>query len=144
ARADQFSYCVALWQCLYGVRPFGGESPLAVLYAIAHGQFREPPPGRTVPSWVRRALERGLASDPAARWPDMPSLLAALADDPKLKRRPWVLGGASLALAAAAAVAAIVLQEPAPPAPCERAGDELRELWTDARRADLQATFESS
>ncbi|HLT40630.1 MAG TPA: serine/threonine-protein kinase, partial [Enhygromyxa sp.] len=144
ARADQFSFCVALWQCLYGVRPFGGDSPLAVLFAIAHGQFREPPPGRTVPGWIRRALERGLTSDPTARWPDMSSLLAALADDPKSKRRPWLLGGASLVLAVAAAAAAIVLQEPPPPAPCVRAGDELRELWTESRRAELEAAFASS
>ncbi|MFO7565836.1 MAG: serine/threonine-protein kinase [Enhygromyxa sp.] len=144
ARADQFSFCIALWQCLYGVRPFVGDSPLAVLFAIAHGHFRDPPPGRAVPSWVRRALERGLASDPAARWPDMPSLLAALADDPKAKRRPWVLGGASLGLAAAAAVAAIALQAPPEPAPCEQAGHELRERWSDARRAELEAAFTAS
>ena len=144
ARADQFSYCVALWQCLYGVRPFSGDSPLAVLFAIAQAKFREPPPGRTVPSWIRRALERGLASEPAARWPDMPSLLAALADDPQSRRRPWLLGAGSLLVAAAAATAAIVLQEPPPPALCERAGDELRELWSDARRAELEAAFKSS
>jgi tetratricopeptide (TPR) repeat protein len=144
ARADQFSYCVAAWQCLYGVRPFTGDSPLAVLFAIAQGKFSEPPPGRTVPSWVRRALERGLASDPETRWPDMPSLLAALADDPKSKRRPWLLGVGSLLVAASAVVAAIMLQDPPPPPPCEQAGDELRELWTDTRRSELEAAFTTS
>jgi serine/threonine protein kinase len=144
ARADQFSYCVALWQCLYGVRPFTGDSPLAVLFAIAQGKFSEPPPGRAVPSWIRRALERGLASDPAARWPDMRALLAALADDPKAKRRPWLLGGFTLLFAASAAAAAVLLEKPAMPPPCEQAGDELRALWTDDRRAELEAAFTAS
>ncbi len=144
ARADQFSFCVALWQCLYGVRPFAGDSPLAVLFAISHAKFHEPPPGRTVPSWVRRALERGLASDPAARWPDMQRLLAALSDDPKAKRRPWLLGVASLAVAVAAGAAALALEQPAPPAPCARAGEELRALWTPERRAELEGRFGAS
>jgi serine/threonine protein kinase len=87
-RADQFAYCVVLWQCLYGGRPFAGDTPLAVLFAISHATFQEGAPGRVVPTWIRRALERGLAADPAARWPDMPGLLRALADDPKARRRP--------------------------------------------------------
>jgi eukaryotic-like serine/threonine-protein kinase len=146
ARADQFAFCVAVWECLYGERPFAGDSPLAVLFSINQGKFSEPPPGRAVPSWVRRALERGLALEPSDRWPDMPSLLAALADDPKSKRRPWVVGGAALALAGAVVVAALLLRtSPAPaPPPCEHAGDELRELWTSERRAAVEAAFGSS
>jgi len=148
ARADQFSYCVAAWQCLYGVRPFAGDSPISMFYAISQANFREPPPGRTVPSWIRRALERGLALDPAARWPDMPSLLTALSHDPTAwpaaKRRRLLVGGAFVAVAMIAATAAIVRRAEPPPSPCARAGDELRELWTSERRAGLEAAFAAS
>jgi serine/threonine protein kinase/tetratricopeptide (TPR) repeat protein len=142
--ADQFAYCVVLWQCLYGERPFGGDTPLAVLFAISHATFRDAAPGRVVPTWIRRALERGLAADPAARWPDMPSLLRALADDPKLRRRPYVLGGAVLASMAALVTTVVLLQPDPPPPPCEQAGAELHELWSDERKASLAATFTAS
>jgi serine/threonine protein kinase/tetratricopeptide (TPR) repeat protein len=142
--ADQFAYCVVLWQCLYGERPFGGDTPLAVLFAISHATFRDAVPGRVVPTWIRRALERGLAADPAARWPDMPSLLRALAEDPKLRRRPYVFGGALLASMAALVTTVILLQPDPPPPPCQQAGDELHELWSDARKASLAATFTAS
>lgn len=74
----------------------------------------------------------------------MSALLHALGDDPHARRRPWVLGGASLAVALVAASAAILL-EPAPaPRPCAQAGDEINALWSPARRAELAQTFAAS
>jgi tetratricopeptide (TPR) repeat protein len=143
-RADQFAYCVVLWQCLYGQRPFAGDTPLAVLFAISHSSFQDAAHGRVVPTWIRRALERGLAADPAARWPDMSSLLHALADDPKLRRRPYVFGAALLAKLAGLVTTVILVQPDPPPPPCEQAGDELHELWSDARKASLASTFAAS
>jgi serine/threonine protein kinase/tetratricopeptide (TPR) repeat protein len=142
--ADQFAYCVVLWQCLYGERPFAGDTPLAVLFSISHAKFRDAAPGRVVPTWIRRALERGLAAEPAARWPDMPSLLRALTDDPKVRRRPYVFGGVLLASLAALVTTVILLQPDPPPPPCEQAGVELHELWSDERKASLAATFAAS
>ena len=143
-RSDQFSFCVAVWQCLYGVRPFAGDSPLAILFAISEGRFAEPPPGRAVPTWLRRVLERGLAAEPSERWSDMWALLDALTLDPVQRRRPWLLGGASLIVAVVAAAAAIVLEGPPPVGPCVQAGEELRELWSDPARARLAERFAAS
>ncbi len=143
-RADQFSYCVVLWQCLYGDRPFGGDTPLAVLFAITHASFRDTPQGRGVPTSIRRALERGLSADPAARWPDMPSLLRALTDDPRARRRPYLFGGLALATVAAATATIVALQPDPPPPPCEHAGEEIQQLWSDAREAELAAKFTAS
>jgi tetratricopeptide (TPR) repeat protein/predicted Ser/Thr protein kinase len=78
ARSDQFSFCVALYEGLYGRRPFGGTTLKQQAQEIASGKLPPPPADTQVPSWVFAVLERGLAADPDARWPSMDALLAAL------------------------------------------------------------------
>jgi tetratricopeptide (TPR) repeat protein len=77
ARADQFSYCVALYEALYRTRPFAGDTVAALVDEIRAGRIRTMAP--TTPPWLRGALARGLATDPAARFPAMEALLDAFA-----------------------------------------------------------------
>jgi serine/threonine protein kinase len=81
--ADQFAFCTTLWEALHGERPFGGYSASAYFTNVTTGKLRSPPQGVVVPGWLRRACERGLAVDPAARWPSMEALLEALAQGPR-------------------------------------------------------------
>jgi len=76
--ADQFAFCVSLWEALYRQRPYGGESFFAIADAIIEGRRREPPRRSRVPQWLRHQLERGLAVEPKRRHPSMRSLLASL------------------------------------------------------------------
>ncbi|HKV12684.1 MAG TPA: serine/threonine-protein kinase, partial [Thermoanaerobaculia bacterium] len=99
ARSDQFSFCVALWEALYGERPFPGETTGEVVKAVERGAVRDVPAGSRVPDRLRQALRRGLAADPAARYPALEELLDLLAKNPEAARRRW--------LAAAAAVLAV-------------------------------------
>jgi WD40 repeat protein len=87
ARSDQFSFCVALYEALYGERPFAGTSTATLLINVLAGKLRPVPPRADVPSWVREVVVRGLASDPNARWPAMSALLEALEADPDVRRR---------------------------------------------------------
>ena len=74
--ADQFAFCVSLWEALYRVRPFPrGRAKL--LDAIAQGPSPPPAPSE-VPADVRAVLTRGLAAEPSARWSSMQALLAEL------------------------------------------------------------------
>ena len=46
ARSDQFSFCIALYEALYGERPFGGTSLPALTASVLGGGFGGPPPDR--------------------------------------------------------------------------------------------------
>ena len=74
--ADQFAFCVALWEALCGERPYRGDTIEALKERIASG------PGdldaSKLPRALRRPLRRGLDPVAAKRWPSMDALLAAI------------------------------------------------------------------
>lgn len=104
-RSDQFGLCVSLYETLYGSPPFAGDSFRELANASLDGVIRAAPADTDVPEAVRAVVVRGLAVDPAARWPDVRALLDALAAAaaPPLaaapRRRPIVI----------AAIAALVI-----------------------------------
>ncbi len=100
-KSDQFSFCVALYEALYGERPFAGDDVLSISVNVTQEQMRPLPRDRGVPAWIRRVIVRGVKLNPAQRWPSISSLIAALDDDPVAKlRRRLVVGGAVAAVVA--------------------------------------------
>jgi len=142
ARSDQFSFCVALWEALAGERPFAGRGA-AVASAIEKGDIREPEDQRTFPGWLRPVLGRGLATDPAARYPAMDDLLAALtppaASSSAMRWRR--LGTAAVVLAAAGTAAGLTLFHARQADLCGGAGAKVAGAWNGERRAALHAAF---
>jgi serine/threonine protein kinase len=103
ARTDQFSFCVALYEALYGHRPFDGDTPVALLANVLAGTVKDAPPDARVPTWIRKILLRGLSPAPEDRYLAMADLLAALAHDPaKARRRKLALAGTVALMAATA------------------------------------------
>jgi serine/threonine protein kinase/formylglycine-generating enzyme required for sulfatase activity len=105
-KSDQFSFCVALYEALYGERPFAGDDLLAISLSVTQEQLKPLPRDRGVPAWIRRAIVRGLRASPAARWPSMTALIGALADDPAVKLRRRLVAGGAIALVAASLLVA--------------------------------------
>ena len=87
ARTDQFSFCVALYEAIYGERPFPGASLDELSRSVCDGQIRAPPEGTRVPSWIREVLLRGLRREATLRWPSMRALLAELEKHPAVASR---------------------------------------------------------
>jgi eukaryotic-like serine/threonine-protein kinase len=141
ARSDQFSFCVALWEALWGQRPFAHRSIVTRLARDAEDRERlvpiPPASGHKVPRAVIAALSRGLAVDAAGRWPSMDALIDALDLAPRRRRRRWIAG---LAVGAAAVAGVLGSWRPwaAAPSPCARPGDELVGAWDQTARTRAQ------
>jgi tRNA A-37 threonylcarbamoyl transferase component Bud32/tetratricopeptide (TPR) repeat protein len=144
ARSDQFSFCVALYEALYGERPFSGNRPRAIALEAAKHHVRPPPAGSSVPAWLRAVLLRGLAPHPDERFPSMEALLRELARDPAASRRRWGWG-AALAVGLAAVWGLVAVQLEADRSVCDEGqSDASTEVWTPERRDALQEAFAST
>jgi eukaryotic-like serine/threonine-protein kinase len=78
ARTDEFSFCVALYEGLYGERPFEGTLSDGLVGRVLDGIIRDPPLSSTVPGAIREVLLRGLAVKAEDRFPSVADLLAEL------------------------------------------------------------------
>jgi tRNA A-37 threonylcarbamoyl transferase component Bud32/tetratricopeptide (TPR) repeat protein len=142
-RSDQFSFCVALHQALYGTRPFAGERMSNLTFQVLQGKVSAPPAGTTVPTWLRRIVLRGLSVDPALRYPGMPELLADLDRHSGGGKRRRGLFLASAALIGLGLWLGLRATAGAPPL-CRSALVHLRGTWDEPRSAALEAAFRTS
>lgn len=136
ARADQFSFCAALFEALYGERPVPGASAGELLLALRDGTLREPAASGSVPRRVRLAVMRGLRHEPDARWPGMDPLLEELQ---RALRPTWMRGATFVALAGSfVGVGAAAWSASAPP-PCRGAREQLAAVWDEDVRGSARS-----
>ncbi len=141
ARSDQFSFCVSLYEGLYGRRPFAGDTLGELVLNVLEGKLQTPPRERRVPAKIFAVVARGLARAPEQRWPDMTTLLAALAVDPARRRR-WLVGLGAATLLVGATAGALTLRANA--ARCNGAEAQLVGVWDDERRAQVDAALRAT
>ena len=131
ARADQFAFCVSLFEALAGRRPYRGRDMLDLDIEMSSGVLQPLP--RAVPSAVIKALRRGLAYVPEDRFLDMNALLAALDRARRRGRRTVAVAMIVTACVAGAAVYLAPREQP-----CADADAPVAAAWDPERRAAIR------
>ena len=106
ARADQFSFCVALYEALYSVHPLPGATSVSMLEKDERAQA--PPEGTKVPAAIGRAVMRGLEKDRSKRFPTLATLMHELKPPPQRSPVKFIAFAAIGALLVTAATAAVM------------------------------------
>ena len=140
---DQFSFCLALYEALYGQLPFAGTTPEEQFRNVIEGNVCEPP--RTsgappVPAWIHRIILRGLHPQPKERFPTMEALLTELGNDPARRRRRWLAGGTGVVVLGGM-LAGVAYLEQARSNVCSDAEERMVGVWDDGRRDAVRQTF---
>ena len=94
AAADQYAFCVALFEALYGRRPFDAASYRALVAQKRSGVVVRTASDPPIRADIDRAIERGLAPDPEDRWPTIETLLYALQPRRPRRRAAFLASGA--------------------------------------------------
>jgi tetratricopeptide (TPR) repeat protein len=133
ARADQYSFSVALHSALSGL-PAPDED--------AGGDRAAADAGRSAgqaPRWLQRIVQRGLAHDPALRWPSMDAMSLAIERRLRAPRRTAYAAAAVGAMALATSL--VVAHQTRAPAMCRGAQRELAGVWNDVRKQAVHAAL---
>ena len=137
AAADQFSFCVALWEALAGQRPFLGQT-----IEELRAQVQRPPAvsdaADKIPRALRNILLRGLAPRPADRYPTMRALIETIE---AARRRPRRIIAAAVVAALALIIAAAMVyasrRGATPLDSCAPPALRPEQVWTAAQRAQM-------
>jgi serine/threonine-protein kinase len=144
ALSDQFSFCVSLYEALYGQPPFAGATYQTLQENVLKGCVGSEPPGTLVPAWLRAVLLRGLSTQPGQRYPSMTELLSALAREAQARRRQRLYYlGLAMSLAAAAGLGAASWRALSPPrtTQCKDLGEPVTAVWNQAARDRVRDAF---
>ena len=129
---DQFSFCVALWEALFGRFPAQATHPeREANFAAATGQM---------PPALGRLLTRGLAEDPGERHPD----LSRLVDQLQALLRPrsqWWAPTLVASLAGAAVAWTLTGNEPAP---CTSSAQQWAKSFDDTQATAVAEALSNS
>ncbi|MGE0547684.1 MAG: protein kinase [Kofleriaceae bacterium] len=134
--SDQFSFCVTLFEVMFGQRPFVG-STVTELMAAMRSPLRLPATPR-IPLRVRRVLERGLSVDPARRFRSMTALLDAMTPPSTVVR--WIAGGAAVGAIGAVLIAGRIASSPA----ADRCGEpppQAELVFGSQRQREIERAF---
>jgi len=140
AASDQFSFCAALYRAVCGILPYPGATVEDQRANLTAGRLAEPAEGRSVPSWLRSVLARGLMMAPAERYPSMAALLDELG-----RERGWQRWRVPIAVAitavAALVTAGLAFSDDKQVVLCDGGPAAIEPTWNAQRQGALAGAF---
>ena len=130
--ADQYAFCVALWEGLCGRSPFPDKD--------LKERGAPPWPEPTTPKPIVDAIVRGLSPAADDRWPSMDALLPVLSWSPARGRHRWLLGLLGVVGLGVGGVAVHAWVQ-ARAQRCSGAPQQLAGIWNDTRRSEVEASI---
>ncbi len=132
-RSDQYSFCAALYEGVYGRLPFPQRTLAELREAKEAGAFSRRPEAR-VPRWLDRLLATGLAARPEDRHASMAALHEELG-----RSRGRALRWGAVAIVGIGAIGAVWIG--AAEDPCAGVERELAGIWDADVRGRVEAAF---
>ncbi|MCA2977500.1 MAG: serine/threonine protein kinase, partial [Myxococcaceae bacterium] len=138
-RSDEFSFAVALYEALYGVRPFEGDTVPAVIVEMQLNRVRPPPRATRVPRRIHLLLLKALRVEPGERFQSLRALLIHLGRRSTSRRRGLITASlVALTVTSVAIVAAMARREAQR---CAGVSARLSGIWDDGARGDARRAF---
>ncbi len=139
-RSDQFALCASVFVALYGRLPYPGDDVGEVLGGMAR-ELTMPPRTPSVPAFVERAVQRGLAVAPETRFESMAELLDALDPVANQTRRRRALRNAVILGAVPVTIAVFAVSGEDR---CDALEAEFERTWSPAVAAAVDERFEQT
>ncbi len=139
-QADQYSFCVSLYEALYTYRPFEATSYRELKSKVTTEPVGPPPPNSKVPAYLRRILLRGLATKKEDRYPSLTELLFDLGKDPWRVWRRVILAAVVALLVVASFVTAAAYQA-SKQRLCQAAAERLAGVWDEPTQQAVERAF---
>lgn len=145
---DQFSFCAAMYEAMYGLRPFSANRMDLFRENIESEKVRPPPLDKDVPEWLSTLILKGLNPRPEDRHESMGVLIDILQNDPdkvrahrRSVRRRQIMIVLLVLLSVLGPLGYWYFQRVRTAENCKNVSEKLRGVWDEQVKKNVEQAF---